>query len=365
MIKILICEDSQVIATLLKIIFEREPDFEVVGHARNGRECVQMAHNLKPDLITMDIFMPVMDGFEATRIIMSTEPVPIVVISSSVDNEEIKTTFRAIEEGALSVIKKPYGISHRDFEAIRRELVETVRAMAEIKVLRRRSTSRSHAADIAKIASVQPTRTCELVAIGCSTGGPQVLQQVLSSLPKDFPVPIVIAQHISSGFIGGLVSWLGGHTLLRVKEAQQGELLLAGTVYFAPDDYHLLITRNSDGLVAQLKQDPPVDGFRPSASSLLKSAAKTCAKSTIGAIFTGMGCDGADGLLALRRAGGHTIVQDAESAVVFGMPGAAIALDAVDEMVKLDKIAAYLAHVVRKCPATHNSGHSGSSITPT
>lgn len=348
MIKILICEDSPVIAMLLKAIFEREPDFKVVGHARNGHECVQMAHLLKPNLITMDIRMPVMDGFEATRIIMSSEPVPIVVISSSVGDEELRITFRAIEEGALSVIEKPHGINHPDFEAIRRELVETVRAMADVKLIRRISRGKQRAAGIAITPPSPYVRAYELVAIGCSTGGPQVLQQVLSSLPVSFPAPIVIAQHISKGFVGGLVSWLSRHTLLHLKEAQQGESLLAGTVYFAPDDFHLLITRNSNGLAAQLKQDPPVNGFRPSATPLLQSAARTCAKNAIGAIFTGMGCDGADGLLALRRAGGHTIVQDRESAVVFGMPGAAVALDAVDEIVKLDKIAAYLTHLVQK-----------------
>lgn len=348
MIKILICEDSQVIALLLKAIFEREPDFKVVGHARNGRECVQMAHQLKPDLITMDIRMPMMDGFEATRMIMESKPVPIVVVSSSVDDEELKITFRAIEEGALSVIEKPSGINQPDFEAIRRELVETVRIMASVKVFRRRYPKKTRAAEVVKFDTSPHPRTYELIAIGCSTGGPQVLQQILSSLPVSFPAPIVIAQHISKGFIGGMVSWLGNHTLLSVKEAQQGEPLLAGTVYFAPDDAHLLVARNHNGLAALLKQDPPVNGFRPSATPLLESTAQTCAKSAIGAILTGMGCDGAEGLLALRRAGGHTIVQDAESAVVFGMPGAAIALDAVDEIVKLDKFAAYLSHLVKK-----------------
>lgn len=348
MIKILICDDSQAIAMLLKAIFEREPDFEVIGHAKNGRECVQLAHELKPDMITMDIRMPMMDGFEATRTIMESRPIPIVVVSSSVDDEELKITFRAIEEGALSVIQKPPGINHPDFEKVRRGLVETVRAMASVKLVRRIPLRKPHTTEMASIPASAVTGAYELVAIGCSTGGPQVLQQILSSLPVNFPVPIVIAQHISKGFIGGMVSWLGGHTLLRTKEAQQGESLQAGTVYFAPDDAHLLIARNSNGLAARLGQDPPVNGFRPSATPLLQSVARTCAKNAIGAILTGMGCDGAEGLLALRRAGGHTLVQDAESSVVYGMPGAAVALDAVDEIVQLDKIAARLSKLVQK-----------------
>lgn len=349
MIRILVCEDSQVVALLLKAIFEREPDFEVIGHAINGRMCVQMAQQLKPDLITMDIRMPMMDGFEATRLIMESKPIPIVVVSSSVNDEELKITFRAIEEGALSVIEKPCGINQPGFEAARRELVETVRAMASVKLIRRIPLRKPRAAEAFQLDTTTPyAGTYELIALGCSTGGPLALRQILSALPVDFPVPIVITQHIVKGFIGGLISWLGGHTLLQVKEAQQGESLRAGTVYFAPDNYHLLITRNRNGLAAQLNQDLPVSGFRPSATPLLKSVAQTCASNAIGTLLTGMGCDGAEGLLALRQAGGHTIAQDAESAVVFGMPGAAIALDAVDEIVKLDRIAAYLAHLTRK-----------------
>lgn len=348
MIRILIVEDSQVVALLLKAIFEHEPDMRVVGHARDGRAGVQLAHELKPDLITMDIRMPVMDGFEATRMIMANDPIPIVVISSSVDDEELRTTFRAIEEGALSVIEKPRGISHPDFDSIRRELVDTVRAMAEVRVVRRRSHVRPKDVDIYETAIRQGTRAYELVAIGCSTGGPQALQQILGMLPVGFPVPIVVTQHISKGFIGGLVSWLAGNTLLAVKQAEQGEALRAGTVYFAPDGQHLLVARQAGGLVVNLSNDALANGFRPSASPMFQSVARTCANHAVGVLLTGMGVDGADGLLALRRAGGHTIVQDQESAVVYGMPGAAIALDAVDQVVFIDRMPAYLSSIVRK-----------------
>lgn len=348
MIRILITEDSQVVGILLKAIFEHEPDMQIVGLARNGREAVQMAHELKPDLITMDIRMPVMDGFEATRMIMSTNPVPIVVISSSVDDEELRTTFRAIEEGALAVIEKPRGLGHPEFDSIRRLLVETVRAMAEVKVIRRRRQENSRDVDIFEAAIPQRSRAYEILAIGCSTGGPQALKEIISLLPVGFPVPIVITQHISRGFIAGLATWLGGNTLLNVKVVEGGELLQPGTVYFAPDDQHLTVGRSVNGLVARLTQDPPVNGFRPSATPLLKSVASACHGHAIGAILTGMGVDGADGLLEMRRAGCHTIVQDEESCIVFGMPGAAVALDAVDQIVKLESMPAYLTSLVRK-----------------
>lgn len=310
---------------------------------------MRLAHELLPDPITMDIRMPVMDGFEATRLIMATDPTPIVVISSSVDDEELRITFRALEEGALAVIEKPVGFTHPDFDAIRGELIDTVRAMAEVKVVRRRGAPRPlpPGVDIFETAITQRTKQHEIVAIGCSTGGPQALQTLLSTLPIGFPIPIVIVQHMSKGFIGGLVAWLGGLSLLAVKLAADGETLRPATVYVAPDDRHVLVERGRDGLVVRLDDGPPVNGFRPSATPLLNSVAKTSNGHGIGVLLTGMGGDGADGLLAMRRAGAHTLVQDEASAVVYGMPGTAIALDAVDQVVPLDKMSAYLLSLAR------------------
>lgn len=353
MLRILIIEDSSVVALLLKSIFEKEPDLQVVGHARNGREGVQMAQDLKPDVITMDIRMPEMDGFEATRLIMADRPTPIVVVSSSVDDEELRITFRAIEEGALAVMEKPRGFSHPEFEKIRRDLVDTVRAMAGVKMFRR-SKAAPVKAEPPKVMAIPDTaikkhaKAYELLAIGCSTGGPQVLHKIFSLLPVNFPVPIVVTQHISKGFVGGLVAWLAGNTLLPVKLAEHREPLKAGTIYFTPDDYHLNVTRGTYGLEAQLNQDVPCNGFRPSASVMFKFVAQTCQNRGVGLLLTGMGVDGADGLLAMRRAGSHTVVQDQQSAVVYGMPGAAIALDAVDQVVALDKLAAYLSSLLIK-----------------
>lgn len=346
MIRILIAEDSKTVALLLTSIFGAEPDMEVVGHASTGREAVTMANALKPSIVTMDIRMPDMDGFEATRMIMSTNPLPIVVISSSVNDIELKTTFRAIEEGALAVIEKPRGITHPEFEKIRVELVNTVRAMADVKVIRRyQARAQMKPVDIFETAIPQKTHAYQVVAIGCSTGGPQALQLILSNIPVGFPIPIVVAQHISRGFLGGLVEWLAGSTLLKVKIAQDGEGLNPGTVYFAPDDYHLLVRRGNGGLAAQLVQTPPVGGFRPSATPLLESVARVCGRTGVGALLTGMGADGAAGLLALREAYGHTFVQDAESVIVNGMPGSAIALGAAVSVVRLADTASYLHHL--------------------
>ncbi|MDA8383995.1 MAG: chemotaxis-specific protein-glutamate methyltransferase CheB [Betaproteobacteria bacterium] len=345
MIKILITEDSEVVATLLKAIFESEPDMRVVGWARNGREAVTLAHDLKPDVVTMDIRMPVMDGFDATRMLMSTAPLPIVVVSSSVDDEELRITFRAIDEGALAVIEKPRGILHPDFDKVRVELVETVRAMSEVKVVRRRRPRPN--ADIFKTIVARRTGAIAVVGIACSTGGPQALAALLGGLPVGFPLPVLVVQHISAGFVGGLVNWLRGQTLLDVALARDLQALQAGTVYLAPDGYHLEVTRAAGQLAIHLSDAPPTAGFRPSGNVLFHSLAKVCPNAAVGGILTGMGNDGADGLAALRKAGGRTFVQDEESAVVYGMPGAALALNAVDSVVPLPRIPAHLIDLAR------------------
>jgi len=348
MVRILIAEDSEVVTMLLKAIFENEPDFEVIGHARDGREAVQMTHDLKPDLITMDIRMPRMDGFEATRMIMANTPTPIVVVSSSVDNEELRITFRAIEEGALAVFEKPQGFGHPDFDMMRTELVDTVRAMAEVKVIKHKLFRQVHKVDIFETAILQKTKAYHIVALGCSTGGPQALLRILGSLPIGFPVPLVIVQHISKGFIGGLAQWLQGNSLLDVKLVEHGELLNAGTIYFGPDNYHFSIKRNDRGLVAELTDSPPVNGFRPAVTPLFQSIAHNCGGHAIVGLLTGMGGDGAQGLLEARQASCHTFVQDEESSIVYGMPGTALALDAAEQIVELDRMAAYITNLVRE-----------------
>lgn len=343
--RVLITDDSPAIALLLRALFEREADFSVVGVACNGQEAVQQVLALKPDVVTMDIRMPQMDGFEATRQIMAHQPTPIVVISSGVDDEELRTTFRAIEAGALAVIEKPPGPQDPAFARIRRELVDTVRAMAEVKVIRRRH--RPAPAAVTPLAAplsrfTTDSTSPEVLAIGCSTGGPAALQLILSRLPAGFPLPILVVQHMSPGFVGGLLHWLQGSTALRLQLAQEAQPLLPGQVYFAPDGQHLQLQRGADGLLSRLSADPAVNGFRPSATVLLRAVAEVCGPRSIGLLLTGMGDDGAAGLLAMRHAGAHTLAQDEASSVVFGMPGSAIALGAVDEVLPLQRMVAAL-----------------------
>ncbi|MBF0368160.1 MAG: chemotaxis-specific protein-glutamate methyltransferase CheB [Magnetococcales bacterium] len=356
MIRILIVEDSQVVALLLKALLEQEVDITVVGHAKNGQEAVEMVKTLRPDLITLDIRMPIMDGFEATRLIMSTRPTPIVVVSSSVDDEELSITFRAIEEGALAVIEKPRGMHHPDFNAIRSHLIDTIRAMSEIKLVRRylhrRPTSPTPPAITPPHVAPHPfappiSGFFKMVALACSTGGPQALHHIFSNLPGDLPFPVLVVQHISPGFVGGLCSWLDGASQLRVKLAEEGEVPLPGTVLIAPDSYHMVLKRDLSGLSIALNATPPVNGFRPSASPLFRSLAEHLPGQSVGGILTGMGHDGAEGLLAMHRAGCHTFAEDEKSAIVYGMPAEALAIGATKTALPLESIASHLESLIK------------------
>ncbi|MCP3688059.1 MAG: chemotaxis-specific protein-glutamate methyltransferase CheB [Gammaproteobacteria bacterium] len=340
MIRILIADDSDVALIIISSILESQDDFEVVGTATNGEEAVNLNNDLKPDLITMDIRMPIMDGFDATRMIMSTNPTPIVIVSSYLKTDESRITFRALEEGALAVLEKPANIQQPNFENVCQDLIQVVRAMAEVKLVRR--THSKVTKDIIKPRVKRKISHKDIVALVCSTGGPQAIVEIVSSLPPNYPLPIVIVQHISPGFILGLVHWLRGHTMLEVKLAQHDELIEPGCIYLAPDDYHLKIAKVETKLYAQLVQTEPVGRFRPSGTVLLKSLSHSCGSSTIAGILTGMGNDGAEGMIGLHKKGSITFVQNEESCIVFGMPAAALSNKCVDDILPLQEIAGYL-----------------------
>lgn len=349
MIRILIVDDSNTEILLLKHIFESEKDMQVIGIANNGEEAVKMTLSLKPDLISMDLLMPVMNGVDATKSIMTQQPTPIVVISSAVNEDIIDSTFQALEAGALSVIEKPSMNNKNHFEKTRKRIIDTVRSMAEIKVIKRRFAIKPLQKKIKKLPTfkIEP-RAYELIAIGTSIGGPQALKTILSQMPHDFPVPIVIVQHMTKGFIEGFTHWLNQQCSLSIKCADNHEVLQDATVYFAPDQYHLTIKRFNGRLMTHLIKSEPVSGFCPSATVLLQSVAEVCGKNAIGILLTGMGSDGAQGLLALKNAKAHTLIQDPKSTVVFGMAGVAHSLGAADRVVELDLIADYLIKIVKK-----------------
>ncbi len=345
MIRILIVDDSDTETALIKHIIEPESDMIVVGNARNGREGVELAAQLKPDLITMDIEMPIMNGLEATRIIVEQNPTPIVVISSTVSDESVKATFHILEAGALTALAKPSNILAASFEETRQRIVDTLRSMATIKVVKRGFPT-IQVPQPSKITFIKSQfRNYELVAVGTSVGGPLALKTIFSKLPPNFPLPIIVVQHMSFGFISGFTKWLNESTALPVKDATNLQELEKGSIYVAPDGVHLEIDRVQDKLISRLVSGDQVSGFCPSITVMLKSVARICGANAIGILLTGMGNDGAQGLMELKNAHGHTLIQDPESSVVFGIAAVAKAMGAVDRELKLDEFANYLIEI--------------------
>jgi two-component system chemotaxis response regulator CheB len=348
-INVLVVEDSPVVRELLVHILSSDPNLQVIGTAVSGEEALEALKRIQPDVITMDIHMPKMDGFGATRAIMETRPIPIVIVSGSSTTKEATTAFRAIEAGALAVVETPKGIGHPEHEAAVVQLVQTVKLMSEVKVIRRWARHRREVAVSAGLAPAevglrrQPAEI-GLLAIGASTGGPVVLQTILAGLPRDLPVPVLIVQHMAPGFIQGFVDWLSETSSLPVHVASQGERILAGHAYVAPDGVHLTVRM---GGVISLTHDEPENGLRPAVSHLFRSVTNVYGPSSVGVLLTGMGKDGAEELKLMRGAGAVTIAQDKESSVVHGMPGEAIKLDAACYVLSPDSIATVLTSLAR------------------
>jgi len=334
-IRVLVVEDSPVVRDLLVYILESDPEIHVVATAGDGYEAIERAQKERPDVITMDVHMPRLDGIEAVRKIMTTNPIPTVIISASVDEGEVGDTFRALEAGAIAVCEKPQGMTHPLYHAQARRIVQTVRMVSEIKVVRRWKPSggASPASGVSNWGEGCPR--IELVAIGASTGGPPVLCGILSGLSKGFSAPILIVQHIAPGFLPGLVGWLTATAGLPVEIATDAMIARPGHAYVAPDGVHMEIQRTC---VIRLAQGDPVNGMCPSVSVLFQSAAKSFGRSAAGVLLTGMGRDGADELLLMKEKGALTIAQDKESSVIHGMPGEAIKLGAADYVLRPDKI---------------------------
>lgn len=322
MIRVLVVDDSPSVRVLLAHILGSDPGIKVVGCAEDGEQALEMAARLRPDVITMDLHMPNMDGYEATRRIMQTCPAPVVVVSGCDSREEVGASFRAIEAGALVLVRRPYGMSHPEHAASAAALVRTVKSMAEVRVVRRWAETRPSPRQ-ARTGPPQPDY--RLAVMGASTGGPAVLRDILAELGAGFPLPVVIVQHMSAGFTNGLAEWLAAASGFPVKIAAHDEALAPGTAYLAPDGAHLGVTRH---LSAGLSHKAPEHGMRPAVSHLFRSLAPELRPLTLAVLLTGMGKDGAFELKQLREDGAVTIVQNRDSCAVYGMPGEAMRLDA-------------------------------------
>ncbi|HUX42037.1 MAG TPA: chemotaxis-specific protein-glutamate methyltransferase CheB [Rectinemataceae bacterium] len=337
-IRVLVADDSAIARAVLRDILEVDPEIAVIGEARDGREAVDLARRLRPDIVTMDLGMPILDGMGAITEIMASNPLPILVVSSAFDAEK---AYAAVQRGALEVLAKPDAS-----DASRAELVGKVKALASAKVrtLPRQGGQRSAAPSpgFAVAASNVEAGVQPVFAIASSTGGPQALARILSALPQDFPASILIAQHISDGFAPGLVQWLSTITKLKVRLAAGGELPAAGEVYISPSESNLSLAP-SGRLLLGTQVGRQV--FHPLCDALLASVAAARGKRGVGIILTGMSEDGARGLAEIKASGGLTIAQDEASSVVFGMNKVAIERGAALKVLSIEDIAPEMCRV--------------------
>lgn len=315
----IVVDDSATERALITTIL-RDGGIDVVGEARDGASAVAMVRELRPTVVVMDIHMPDVDGFEATRRIMSEAPTPIVIVTASYQPTDVAIGLRATQLGALTVQPKPAGPGAENYAAAAARFVSLVRAMADVKIVGRRG--RLAPVTGSPLPDVRPrlgADRIEIVGVGASTGGPAALFQFLGALPADLAAPVLVVQHLPEGFTTGFVRWLATATPLRVRVVEQSEPLHAGVVHVAPHGSHLEI---APGARARLSHGALIQGFRPSVSALFSSLAISHGPAAAGVILTGMGSDGLEGARALRHRGGLVLVQDQDSSAVFGMPRA-------------------------------------------
>lgn len=332
--RVLIVDDSAVFRKLLRGAFENDPALQVVGEGKNGADAVELTLRLKPDVVTMDISMPVTDGIDAIRQIMRDSPRPIVVVSGTLESTEVNQAFEAMEAGALAAVRKPPAPDSPGFGAALDEIVTTVKLMCEVKVVKRRSFASQSPPSVLPSSAPTATTKAGLIAIAASTGGPAALEVILRDLPADLPVPVVIVQHIAAGFEQGLVDWLQGVSALPIHLASNYQPMRPGEVVISRSGQHLVVSRQA----VMTREGDPVDGHAPSASMLFSSVAASWGPKGVGVILTGMGRDGTSGLIELKKKGGFVIGQDEATSVVYGMPGAAKHAGAVDQVLPLNRI---------------------------
>jgi two-component system chemotaxis response regulator CheB len=343
-VRVMIVEDSMAVTALLEYIIGRDPRLEVCASAGTAEDALRILDRLSPDVIAMDIRLPGMNGLEATRLIMSTRPVPIVVVASSIESKAWSAIpMEALRAGALSVLEKPVGITHADYETLAKRLCTQLFIMSQVNLIRQRANRRQDAVEGCTPRSSNGGRSrFKMLGIACSTGGPGALVQLLGGLGADFPLPIVLVQHMTTGFLDGFASWLEGVCPFKVTTVKNVCRPVAGVLHLAPEERHL---RLEAGKLWPDSGDP-VSFQRPSGTVLFHSMAKELKADALGVLLTGMGDDGALGLLDIHRSGGYTIAEHESTAVVYGMPGAAVRLGAVCESLPLPEIAPRIRELV-------------------
>ncbi len=340
-VRVLVVDDSALMRKLIPLILERDPDIEVVGTAMDGAFALKKIAELQPDVVTLDLEMPRMDGIETLRTIMRNAPLPVIVFSTH-SREGAYSTFKALALGAIDFVAKPRDAAAGNLDPVAYQLAQKIKVakraggpktLPKLEVeapVRQKNRSRT---------AIAPNR---IIAIGISTGGPNALQYVLSQIPGDFPASMVIVQHMPEGFTDMFARRLDECCALEVQEAKSGDLLLAGRVLICPGNRHMMVRRMPRGEMVVLSDGPTINGHRPSVDVLFHSVAQEFALTAVGVLMTGMGDDGAEGLGAIKAAGGITIAQSEETCVVGGMPRAAIVKGYATKVLPLDGMASFL-----------------------
>ncbi len=313
-IKVLIVDDSPFTIDYLNKILGEDPEIEVIDFANNGKEGLEKTKKLSPDIVVMDIEMPIMSGIEATEKIMKEKPTPIIILTSSLNTRNLYKSFDAIKNGALEILNKPTSRPTDEWDETIKELLGTIKRASKINVFEKKWTRES------KLNQANLNSRYSVIAINSSTGGPRILNDIFSNLREDFSIPVIVAQHISFGFTQGLVDWLNIYSPLNIKIAEDDEILKGGDIYFPPDGAH--VTVKNDRI--KLLYAEPVRGIRPSGNVLFESMANNYGKESIGIILTGMGKDGLNGAKKIKELGGLIIAQEPDSTIVASMPEAVI-----------------------------------------
>lgn len=344
-VRVMIVEDSLVMRRLLAHIVSRDPRLALAAAVASAEEALQELPRVRPDVISMDIRLPGMDGLEATRRIMAEHPTPIVVIAGAVPDGSFNISMNALRAGALSVVEKPVGIETGGHEQIAETICTQLYIMSQVPVIRQRPSIAPRPRAASPDTAPRPALAPAVLAIAASTGGPPALAQVLGTLPPDFPLPVLLVQHMGAAFMEGFASWLDGLVPLTVRLAQEGEVPKPGQVYVAPGDRHLLLSPQN---TLRLSLEKPIASQRPSATLLFRSVATAAGARALGVLLTGMGEDGAIGLAEMRQAGGYTITENESTAVVYGMPAAAVRLGGSSLSLPLPAIGPRLLQLARK-----------------
>lgn len=337
-ISVLVVDDSAFMRKLIKDFLSEDPRITVLDTARNGQEAIEKTIRLKPDVVTMDVEMPVLNGIEAVRGIMNSFPVPIIMLSSTT-KAGAENTILAMEAGAIDVIAKPSGAISLDLHKVKKLLIEKVIASSKAKITYLKGSYEKQ--DLKeRLEPIRSNNLSKLVLIGTSTGGPRALQEVITKLPADLNVPVVVVQHMPAGFTKSLADRLDSLSRVRVKEAEHREPLENGTVYIAPGGYHLRLNEKMGRPIITLDKERPIGGHRPAVNVLFSSAAKLKNYQKIAVIMTGMGSDGTLGIIELKESAETIVITEAEeSCIVYGMPKAAVLTKKVDAVVHLESIA--------------------------